>query len=95
MDFAESTVLTGSTLLGQVGAASTREKSLQLLVLGADVFVFSNDSKKFHFTYFLVSLQSLRYLSSNFLGCLTHLIRAATVVWIIINIGMRIRTPIF
>jgi hypothetical protein len=49
MDFAESIVLTGLTLLGQVGAASTREKSLQLLVLVADVFVFSNDSKKFHF----------------------------------------------
>ncbi len=49
MDFAESTVLTGSTLLGQVGATSTREKSLQLLVLDADVFVFSNDSKEFHF----------------------------------------------
>jgi hypothetical protein len=81
--------------LGQVGATGAGEEGFELLVLDAEVFVFSNESKSFHFYLFLVSLQSLRYLSSNFLGCLTHLIRAATVVWIIINIGMRIRTPIF
>jgi hypothetical protein len=65
MDFTESIVLTGKTLLGQVGATSAGEKGLPLLVLNTEVFVFSNDSKEFHFTYFLISLQSLRQKKSN------------------------------
>ena len=65
MDFAESIVLAGYTLLGQVGAVSAGEEGFELLVLDAEVFVFSNDSKEFHFTYFLISLQSLRQKKSN------------------------------
>jgi len=32
-----------------VGAVSAGEEGFELLVLDAEVFVFSNDSKKFHF----------------------------------------------
>jgi hypothetical protein len=49
MDFAESIVLTGLTLLGQVGATSARKEGLVLFVLDAEIFVFSNESKSFHF----------------------------------------------
>jgi hypothetical protein len=53
MDFAESIVLTGLTLLGQVGATSARKEGLVLFVLDAEIFVFSNESKSFHFYLFL------------------------------------------
>tara|TARA_B110000858_G_C17732381_1_gene440803 strand:- start:796 stop:975 length:180 start_codon:yes stop_codon:yes gene_type:complete len=53
MDFAESIVLTGKTLLGQVGATTTGEEGLEAENLNMEVFVFGNESESFHFSYFL------------------------------------------
>ena len=52
MDFAESIVLTGKTLLGQVGATTTGEEGLEAENLNTEVFVFGNESESFHFSYF-------------------------------------------
>jgi len=52
MNFTESIVLTGKTLLGQVGATSAGEEGLVLFVLNTEVFVFGNESESFHFSYF-------------------------------------------